>query len=293
MDQSDTHSRSFDNFKLVWSENSRKLLELFRPSVTEMQRKSVFWRFILHCGINFRRKFNRYAMHLIYLVGGVSLSACAVAVNEDATGDPDQVRSVFEASVFNADGKIVRSSLNRWCEAPVLQAETSGDETLVRIGEIATGIETLTGLPFLDANQVAQEPTYRVYEGLDMGEIAETGAFDGLQGRDLRRLKASRCFFRLAVDQGCIPRALIIVPAGLSPDVTEHCLLEEMTQSMGMIGDSDFPFPSLYSERDELANRTLTDDRALQLLYHPALRPGQTLEDVRPLLDAAIADLNS
>ncbi len=247
----------------------------------------------MHCGINFRPNFYKYAMHLIYLVGGVSLSACAVAVKKEATGNPDQVRSVFEASVFNADGKIVRSSLNRWCEAPVLQAATSGEATSVRIGEIATGIEALTGLRFLDANQTALEPTYRIYEGLNQREIADTGVFDDLGGRDLRRLKASRCFFRLTVDQGCITRATIIVPDGLSPDVTEHCLLEEMTQAMGMIGDSDFPFPSLYSERDELANRTLTDDRALQLLYYPTLRPGQTLEEVRPLLDAAIADLNS
>ncbi|WP_170317554.1 DUF2927 domain-containing protein [Paroceanicella profunda] len=67
------------------------------------------------------------------------------------------------------------------------------------------------------------------------------------------------------------------------------CIHEEITQAMGLYNDDDDVRPSIFNDDEEFALLTRHDELLLRMLYDPALRPGMTAQEIRPLLPA-VAD---
>ena len=68
---------------------------------------------------------------------------------------------------------------------------------------------------------------------------------------------------------------------------------EELAQGLGLANDSPAARPSIFNDDDEFALLTRHDEILLELLYDPALKPGMTPDEARPilrrLLDSAAA----
>jgi len=58
--------------------------------------------------------------------------------------------------------------------------------------------------------------------------------------------------------------------------ILNSCLLEELTQSLGLPNDSNMLRPSIFSDRDHLFEMSPQDKILLHTLYHPAMKPGYT-----------------
>lgn len=84
---------------------------------------------------------------------------------------------------------------------------------------------------------------------------------------------------------GEIHRVFIVIP----PDKARErgkllaCVVEEITQALGLPNDSDKVYPSIFNDRsiDELLSPV--DKLLLQVLYDPRLKPGMTADRVLPL----------
>lgn len=64
----------------------------------------------------------------------------------------------------------------------------------------------------------------------------------------------------------------------------KSCIHEEIAQGMGLGNDYFRARPSIFNDDDEFALLTSHDEMLLRILYNPALRPGMSAEEVRPIV---------
>ncbi|MGK4473239.1 DUF2927 domain-containing protein [Aeromonas molluscorum] len=104
------------------------------------------------------------------------------------------------------------------------------------------------------------------------------------------------CIANYVTDQeGAIRRASIIIPVDASRDQGRFldCVVEELTQVMGLPNDSDAVFPSIFNDRSTDSFLTGLDYLLLKMAYHPALTPGMTQAEVDAALPAVLRSLKA
>lgn len=96
----------------------------------------------------------------------------------------------------------------------------------------------------------------------------------------LRRLAGpGRCYFvTFANTDGVIRRGHVVANRLLPAKALRHCLLEELTQSLGLPNDSQRLRPSVFSDSDTLETLSAADAMLLQVLYDPLMTPGMPRE---------------
>ena len=112
----------------------------------------------------------------------------------------------------------------------------------------------------------------------------------------LKRMAAEGgCFFLLWADRisGNISRAVIVVNSERLLIRINHCLLEEMTQSLGLPNDSNMISPSIFSDRSRRTDLTRTDLIILKTLYDPRMKAGMAKEKALSLAREIIQELNA
>ena len=87
-------------------------------------------------------------------------------------------------------------------------------------------------------------------------------------------------------DTGIYLRAFAVVRSEHSDLMNLACLHEEIAQGMGLPNDSPRARPSIFNDDQEFALLTPMDEDMLRILYNPALRPGMSLAEARPIVDA-------
>jgi hypothetical protein len=69
------------------------------------------------------------------------------------------------------------------------------------------------------------------------------------------------------------------------PDLMRRsCVHEELAQGLGLANDSPQARPSIFNDDDEFALLTTHDEELLGLLYNPALTPGMSVQQARPII---------
>ncbi|WP_430449438.1 DUF2927 domain-containing protein [Rhodophyticola sp.] len=79
-------------------------------------------------------------------------------------------------------------------------------------------------------------------------------------------------------------QAIAIVRAEHPPRMRQSCIEEELAQGMGLANDSPNAWPSIFNDDEEFGVLTRHDELLLQILYHPALRPGMAPHQVQSVL---------
>ena len=86
-------------------------------------------------------------------------------------------------------------------------------------------------------------------------------------------------------------RAVAVIPSE-HPDLMRlACIHEELAQSLGLPNDSKAARPSIFNDDQEFALLTRQDELMLQILYSPALSPGMTGAEARPIVETLANDL--
>lgn len=76
-----------------------------------------------------------------------------------------------------------------------------------------------------------------------------------------------------------------------NPPQRKHCIVEEMTQALGLGDDSSLIFPSIFNDSSRQQDLRLWDEIMLQTLYSARLFPGIRKKSARPIVRATIAGL--
>jgi hypothetical protein len=94
-----------------------------------------------------------------------------------------------------------------------------------------------------------------------------------------------------APDGSTYSRAFAVIRAE-HPDLLRlSCLHEEIAQGLGLANDSPTARPSIFNDDEEFALLTRQDELMLRMLYNPALRPGMTEAQARPIVESLAARL--
>lgn len=89
-----------------------------------------------------------------------------------------------------------------------------------------------------------------------------------------------------APDGATYTRAFAVIRAE-HPDLLRlSCLHEEIAQGLGLANDSPTARPSIFNDDEEFALLTRQDELMLKMLYNPALRPGMTEAQARPIVES-------
>jgi hypothetical protein len=88
-----------------------------------------------------------------------------------------------------------------------------------------------------------------------------------------------------------IDRAVTVIRGELTPKLRMLCVHEELAQSLGLINDSPKARPSIFNDNEEFALLTRQDELMLKILYDSRLRPGMTLAEARPVVEAIATEL--
>ena len=85
---------------------------------------------------------------------------------------------------------------------------------------------------------------------------------------------------------GVYTKALAVIRAE-HPDLLRlSCLHEEIAQGLGLPNDSPTARPSIFNDDEEFALLTVQDEMMLRILYDPALRPGMSEAEARPIVES-------
>ncbi len=92
-----------------------------------------------------------------------------------------------------------------------------------------------------------------------------------------------------------IIRAVILIPVDSTRQSGRlvDCIVEELTQVMGLPNDSADVYPSVFNDLSIDSELTGLDYLLLKMLYHPLLKPGMTEAQVREKLPAILAELRA
>lgn len=85
---------------------------------------------------------------------------------------------------------------------------------------------------------------------------------------------------------GVYQRALAVIRSEHPGLLHLACLHEEIAQGLGLPNDSPRARPSVFNDDQEFALLTPMDEAMLRILYNPALRPGMTIAEARPIVEA-------
>lgn len=87
-------------------------------------------------------------------------------------------------------------------------------------------------------------------------------------------------------NSGAYSRAFAVIRSE-HPDLLRlSCIHEELTQGLGLPNDSPRARPSIFNDDEEFALLTDQDELLLRILYNPALRPGMTAAEARPIVES-------
>lgn len=79
-------------------------------------------------------------------------------------------------------------------------------------------------------------------------------------------------------------RAVTLIRSELPDLVRLSCIHEEIAQGLGLSNDSPAARPSIFNDDDEFALLTSHDEKLLQMLYDPRLKPGVSVDQARPVV---------
>ena len=236
----------------------------------------------------------RVALFPALLLAAACFSGTVPAARADGPLPPvDDLVKAFETVAFGSETKALaaRTTLLRWdtdeIAVNMTQFKSEGERELKPVpaqdfwakyawNHLRT-LENLTGLTFVDSISAKKRPRLTIVftpRGL-LTKVPIPGVSAKLQ----QELSApGGCFFLSFVGgrMGALDRAFVVVNTERDGFLIDHCLLEELTQSLGLPNDTDFLRPSIFSDHDTLRKLSPTDEILIRTLYHKRMFAGMT-----------------
>ena len=180
--------------------------------------------------------------------------------------------------------------------ASVPQAKRASDTA--RIGSYLNRLAGLTGLSIrlADGNpnfiiQIASVDERRSLGPSLLAALPELTAAQVSGVTNLDRSTYCLVWTQSDTSTGLYERAFVFIPSE-HPDLMRlACMHEEIAQGLGLPNDSAIARPTIFNDDEEFALLTTQDELMLRMLYNPALRPGMTEPDARPIIESLAARL--
>ena len=226
----------------------------------------------------------------------IGLAAASVTAQEDWPTN-DQLMGFFETVVFGNEVPGREATIVRKWESPIRYKFGGITSTIERNRAGAQAhMATLSRFSNLEFQEIgAAEPGEQlVIWFTDSGRMEEAGLALAANPEDLvGNTQGARCFFlSYHGDDGVLVAARVVINADLGPEVVAHCLLEEVTQSLGMPNDDRAIVPSIFNDTMQLDALSFIDQVIVRMLYDPTLAPGTPRAEALRIARTVLEELN-
>jgi hypothetical protein len=150
-------------------------------------------------------------------------------------------------------------------------------------------LSRLTNLPFSfvkqreQANFVIYFTRQNKWKSIVRQEMGEKSA---------KNTAGSVCMFGIGVSRidNSISRAVVIIPVDQAREQGKlvSCIVEEVTQALGLANDSEQAYPSVFNDKTPENYLSPLDIILTRLLYEPAITSGMTKNELDPILNRLI-----
>jgi len=159
----------------------------------------------------------------------------------------------------------------------ILEQVPVTDQQVASVETHLNTLASLTGLRTEDAATVGESPNF-VINFVPRHQMSNPALAD-LNPRLMGRMASQGgCFFASwpKKETGQLHRAVIVVNAELGDGKVRHCLLEEMTQALGLPNDVRVRWPSIFSEGKKVTGLSDYDQLFLRTLYDTRIKAGMS-----------------
>jgi len=202
------------------------------------------------------------------------------------------------ADDIGADGGI---AISKW-DSPV-RYRLAGAQTRDRV-QIAAFSQHLSNITGLDIREAGEVERYNMdirfvpvaFRAAEMRELLATqwlGPRVANLATGWRDHEMDRCFTLTTRDpqSGVTGTAHVFIKDELPLIWRETCIIEELTQSLGLLNDDPRASPSIFNDDGAYQALTSHDELLLRVLYDPRIRPGMRRRSVVPLAEEVIAEI--
>lgn len=110
-------------------------------------------------------------------------------------------------------------------------------------------------------------------------------------GRATSSFAPGKCLVRVISGPAGITRSDAVIVADQGEFLFRRCMVEEILQGLGPVNDDRSLKHSVFNDNSRHSTFTSFDRVLLNMLYHPAVRPGMTKRQVARAMPAVLADL--
>ncbi|MGI9450760.1 MAG: DUF2927 domain-containing protein [Geminicoccaceae bacterium] len=197
-------------------------------------------------------------------------------------GDPawrDRLLALFDETVLHDEAKRPRG-INKWTGPIDLSLRgDAADDVAVYVEDIAAELSALIGLPielYVNQNWAGDIDIYITY-------------WKNYWPFFMQSTKPGRQLFTCAVvpwvDRGRIKRATIKINAGvLDRETARACLLEELTQALGLFGETEAETQTILHDGIGYLGLGEIDRMLIQILYDERLTYGMSEKAAKPIV---------
>ncbi len=224
---------------------------------------------------------------LLVLLGG-----CAVP--DHGLPDNDRIARNFMRVAFGSEyAEHGDAQISKWTQPEIrvfLESQTLDPAKRRRVeADIADhlgNLERLTGLRFAFPGSASAENSHLLVFVLPEDDLrAELKETFGIDPQHIT------CFGTAFRSAGVIRGVLVGIPDELPLGEIRACLVEELSQSMGLFMDDRHVWPSVFNDDDAYRELTPQDELFLRALYDRRLRPGMERDEAEPLIQTIIDEL--
>lgn len=154
-------------------------------------------------------------------------------------------------------------------------------------------LSSITGVPISYANNKQDANIFIIFTSYRQLE-AKVKEYIGNPNKIRAAIQEAICLGNFSYNQRSeITKGTIIIPVDYARQKARFldCIIEEITQLMGLPNDSDDVFPSIFNDKSIDSYLSPLDYILLKLLYSKHLTPGMTVRETERALPLAIREL--
>ncbi len=242
--------------------------------------------------------FNLTLCRKLVLALGLALASTLSIGQERWQSDQYITDSFLKIALQREYRETANPKLIRW-EQPIklyFQSE-AGDASFQKelLSVHAQHLSYITGLPIDFTDDVKQANIYTIFTQYDRIED-RVRQYIGDPNRIRAALDEAICLGNFSVNKrGEILRGVIIIPVDYARQKARFldCIIEEITQLMGLPNDSNDVFPSVFNDVSVDTYLSPLDYLLLKTLYSPRLQTNMDVPQVLARMPAVLSDLHA
>lgn len=224
-------------------------------------------------------------------------SGCAHPADNDPPA-PAGLAERFELIAFYNEFARDEQPLHRWGDGRILLGVygAAGDRYRADVADLAEELRGLTGNYVYPVRSGQPVEIIVLIDTPGAMRQALDDAVPDLQSlsRDMVRGTCGALFYPATLeDPYRIGGAIVTIDSRLGEDHIRRCIVQEITQALGLPNDIDDPDGTVFSSGSTRTTLSESDRNIVRILYDPRLEPGMTRAEAMPIVRQIAAELEA